>query len=111
MIEQAVLNFLNALSPDLRRAAMFPLDSGERRNWHYIPKERCGVPLNAMTDVQHHAAKALLRAALRERGYSRAEDIMWLETVLAEIEGDHETYGPLGYVFSVFGDPAGPDVA
>jgi hypothetical protein len=43
MIEQAVLDFLGALGPDLR--AMFPFDAGERRNWHYIPKERRGVPL------------------------------------------------------------------
>ena len=66
------------------------------------------MPLNAMTEAQRHAATALLRAALSERGYSRVEDVMWLETVLAEIEDDHETYGPLSYVFSVFGDPAKP---
>ena len=107
MIEQAVLDFLDALDPDLRRAAVFPFASDERRNWHYVPKERRGVPLTAMSEAQHQAAKALLRAALSERGYSRVEDIMWLETVLAELEQDHETYGPLNYVFSVFGDPAG----
>jgi hypothetical protein len=62
-----------------------------------------------MTEAQRHAAKALLRVALSARGYSRVEDIMWLENVLAEIENDRETYGPLNYVFSVFGDPAGAE--
>ena len=44
MVEQAVRDFLEALSPDLRRAAVFPFESDERRNWHYIPRERRGVP-------------------------------------------------------------------
>ena len=107
MIERAVLDFLDALGPELRRKAVFPFDTEERRDWHYIPKRRNGVPLKAMNEVQRSAAKALLRAGLSERGYSRAEDIMWLETVLAKTERDPETYGPHNYVFSVFGDPAG----
>ncbi len=106
MIERDVLDFLNALDPDLRRAAVFPFASAERRNWHYVPKQRRGAAMKAMSGAQRQAAKALLRAALSERGYSRVEDIMWLETVLAEIEQDRETYGPLNYVLSVFGDPA-----
>jgi hypothetical protein len=105
MIEQAVREFLDGLSPELRQAALFPFASNERRNWHYIPRERRGVPLKGMDEAQRHAAKAVLRAALSERGYSRVEDIMWLENALVEIENDPETYGPLNYVFSVFGDP------
>src|SRR6266487_4349342 len=107
MIEHAILEFLDALGPELRRQAVFPFDSEERRNWHYIPKARKGVPLRAMREAQRQAAMVLLRAGLSERGYSRVENIMWLENVLADIEQDHETYGPLNYVFSVFGDPAG----
>jgi hypothetical protein len=74
MIQRAVLDFLNALGPPLQRAALFPFDSKERRNWHYIPKERRGVPLKAMNEAQRQAAMKLLRAALSERGYSRVED-------------------------------------
>jgi Protein of unknown function (DUF3500) len=94
MIENVVREFVEALSPDLRRRALFPFEAEERLNWHYIPRERNGVVLKAMNDAQRRAAMALLRAALSERGYSRAEDIMWLENVLAEIENDPETYGP-----------------
>src|SRR5438067_9339554 len=95
MIDRAVRDFLNALGPDLRRRAVFPFEAEERWNWHYIPKARNGVALKSMTEAQRHAAMALLRAALSERGYGRAEDIMWLENVLADIENDPETYGPL----------------
>ena len=83
MVENTVRDFLNALGSDLRRRAVFPFDAEERWNWHYIPRERNGVPLKAMNEAQRQAAMALLRAALSERGYSRAEDIMWLEYVLA----------------------------
>ena len=107
MIERAVRDFLNALGPDLRRRAVFPFAAEERWNWHYIPKARNGVPLTAMTEARRQAAMALLRAALSERGYARAEDIMWLENVLAETEDDPETYGPLNYAITVFGEPGG----
>ncbi|MBV9583698.1 MAG: DUF3500 domain-containing protein [Alphaproteobacteria bacterium] len=105
MIDQAVRDFLNALEPELRRRAVFPFEAEERLNWHYIPRQRNGVPLKSMTEGQREAAMALLRAALSERGYSRAEDIMRLENVLAEIERDPETYGPLNYNVTVFGEP------
>jgi hypothetical protein len=107
MIETAVREFLAALGPELRRKGLFPFAAEERHNWHYIPKERSGVPLKEMGDAQRAAARRLLREALSERGWSRAEDIMWLENVLAEVEKDPETYGPLNYVFTVFGEPAG----
>ena len=101
MIERAVLDFLDALGPELRRQAIFPFDSEERRNWHYIPKARRGVPLKAMTEAQRQAARALLRAALSERGYSRVEDIIWLENVLVQIGREPEELTVRWYVFSV----------
>jgi len=63
MIENAVRDFLNALGPDLRRRALFPFEAEERFNWHYIPRERNGVMLKAMSEAQRQAAMALLRAA------------------------------------------------
>jgi len=71
MVEQAVLEFLDALSPDLRQAALFPFASEERRNWHYIPRQRRGVPLKQMTEAQrrapprHCCTQPSARAAIR----------------------------------------------
>ena len=107
MIERAVRDFLNSLGPDLRRRAVFPFEAEERWNWHYIPKARNGVALKTMTAAQRQAAMGLLRAALSERGYARAEDIIWLENVLADIERDPDTYGPLNYTVTVFGEAGG----
>jgi uncharacterized protein DUF3500 len=107
MVKAALIDFLNTLRADQQLAVLFAFDSQERRNWHYIPKERNGIALKAMTEAQRQAAKALLRAALSDKGYARAEDIMWLENVLRRTEDDAEMYGPQNYVLSVFGDPSG----
>jgi hypothetical protein len=105
MIERAALDFLIALPPHLRRKAVFPLGSPERLDWHYIPKERSGVALKEMDPRGKEAALNLLGAALSEKGYERSREIMQLERAVAEIEGDHATYDPQNYFFSVFGTP------
>lgn len=107
MMERVVLDFLGALSPELRGRALMPFASSERLNWHYVPRERKGVSLKEMSEPQRLTAKAVLRAALSDKGYRRCEDIMRLEPLVAEIEDDHATYDPLHFVFSVFGEPGG----
>jgi len=62
MIELAVIDFLGALGPELRREPIFPFNSEEQRNWHYIPKARKGVPLKAMREARRQRAMVLLRA-------------------------------------------------
>jgi hypothetical protein len=109
MLEQAILDFLSSLSADQRRDAVLPFESMVRFDWHYVPRERRGVPLKTMNDAQRRAAMAILHAALSERGVSRCEDIMRLETVLVELEQDPETYGPGNYVVIVFGHPGNGD--
>jgi hypothetical protein len=105
MIERAALDFLAALPPALRRKVCFALGSGERFDWHYIPKERAGLALKEMDERGKDAAFALLRAALSERGYERSREIMQLERAVAQLEHDSATYDPENYVFSVFGTP------
>src|SRR5207247_1288266 len=68
MIKRAVLDFLEALGPELRRQALFAFESEERRNWHHIRRARKGVLLKYMSEPQRRAAKALLQAGLRVRG-------------------------------------------
>jgi hypothetical protein len=105
MIERAILDFIVSLEPEQRRRAVLPFQSKARTDWHYIPRNRAGVPLKSMSKAQRAAAMAILRAALSERGYSRCEDIMWLETVLADQEKDPDTYDSGNYVVTVFGHP------
>ena len=99
--------FLAALDTKQRARATFPFDTDERLNWHYIPRERRGVPLREMTPYQKHLASALLAAGLSQTGYIKAVTIMSLEEVLRIIENDSgEVRNPELYYFSVFGTPS-----
>jgi hypothetical protein len=106
MVETAN-RFLAALGPDQRAKATFKFDDDERMNWHFIPKERKGLPLREMTPYQKHLASALLSAGLSQTGYIKAVTIMSLEDVLRIIENDSgERRNPEKYYFSVFGTPS-----
>jgi hypothetical protein len=76
-------------------------------NWHFIPKERKGLPLREMKPYQKHLASALLAAGLSQTGYIKAVTIMSLEDVLKIMENDSgENRNPEKYYFSVFGTPS-----
>jgi hypothetical protein len=104
MREEAVA-FLRSLTPEQRRLAVFAIDSPERLDWHYIPRERAGLPLDAMNERQRAAAHALLRAALSDAGLRKATDIMRLEDVLRAIEKvRRHRRDPENYSWTLFGD-------
>jgi Protein of unknown function (DUF3500) len=99
--------FLATLDTDQKAKATFPFNAEERLNWHFIPKERKGLPLKEMNATQKKAALDLLRAGLAEKGFTKAETIRGLEEVLREQE--HDTRGvrdPEKYYFTVFGEPS-----
>src|ERR1700756_1887001 len=107
LMTECAHRFLAALDAQQRAKATFPFDTNERLNWHYIPKERRGVPLREMTPYQKHLASALLAAGLSQTGYIKAVTIMSLEEVLKIIENDSgEVRNPELYYFSVFGTPS-----
>ncbi len=103
--------FLTSLTPGQNSKAAFPFESdakGERANWHFIPRERKGLPIKEMTEPQRALAKALLKTGLSDDGLKKAETIQGLENVLREMEKD--TTGkrdPEKYYVSIFGAPGG----
>jgi hypothetical protein len=98
--------FLGSLTPDQKSRAQLPFAGEERLNWHYVPRERQGLPLKAMTEPQRAAAMSLLRTGLSEKGYTKAETIRALEDVLVEMGGDPKVRDREQYFFTVFGEPA-----
>ena len=107
LMTECANRFLAGLDAQQRAKAMFPFGADERLNWHYIPRERRGVPLREMTPYQKHLASALLAAGLSQTGYIKAVTIMNLEEVLRIIENDNgEIRNPELYYFSVFGTPS-----
>jgi len=107
LMTECANRFLAALDANQRGKATFPFDTDERMNWHFIPKERRGLPLREMMPYQKHLASALLASGLSQTGYIKALTIMSLEDVLRIIESDNgERRNPEKYYFSVFGIPS-----
>ncbi|GAB3503038.1 DUF3500 domain-containing protein [Spirosoma knui] len=106
---EASQRFLASLSVDQRKQATYPFDDPERFNWHFVPRERKGLPLKQMTPEQRQAAMALLKTGLSEQGYEKATSIIDMENVLRVIDNrpPNDTYrDPENYSFTVFGDPS-----
>lgn len=99
--------FLASLDPEQRARATFQFQDEERFDWHYIPKERKGLPLKDMNSAQKHLAQALLSAGLSQRGYIKAVSIMSLDEILRVLEnGTGPVRDPDRYFFSIFGEPS-----
>jgi hypothetical protein len=99
-------NLLESLDEAQRRTAQWPFDDAERFNWHFVPREREGLPLGAMSPESRAAAHALLREALSEAGYQKANDIMRLEEPLGLIEHHRgPRRDPGNYSVTLFGEP------
>lgn len=105
-IAEAAQRFLGTLRPDQRQAATFPFQSEERLNWHFIPKERKGLPLKQMDATQSAAALELLRTSLSAQGYEKTATIRELEKVLFQMENGNAGRDPGRYFFTVFGEPS-----
>ena len=103
---EAADNFLRTLTSDQRTKAVYELLDSERFNWHFIPRERKGIPFKEMAPEQKHLAHALLSTALSHRGYLKASTIMSLEQVLRDLEqGKGPVRDPERYFITIFGKP------
>lgn len=98
--------WLSSMSDEQKAKACFDFGADERKDWHFIPRNRKGLPIKEMTTEQRLLAHALLSNGLSHRGYAKAVSIMSLENVLAELEkGKGPTRDPELYYFSIFGKP------
>jgi len=107
VMTDAARAYLNSLSPELRTRTMFPFQTDERQNWHFVPLERKGVALREMTSAQKHLAEALLSAGLSQQGLIKAHTIMSLDQILKDMEkGKGPERDPEKYYVSIFGEPS-----
>ena len=113
VMENTAKNFLAALNPEQRAKALYKFEADERFDWHFIPKERKGLPLKEMTPYQRHLAHAMLSAGLSQNGYIKAATIMSLEDQLRILETAAAQPGqrrilrdPELYFVTIFGEPS-----
>ena len=104
-LARAATAFLAALDPRQRPRAVFPFSHQERRNWHYIPRRREGIPFKDMPPPARTAAHALMQAGLSAVGYAKALNIMRLEEVLRQTELLGFLRDPDNYSVTIFGSP------
>jgi Protein of unknown function (DUF3500) len=99
--------FLKSLDAGLAKKARYPeFDSPERLNWHFIPRERNGVPIKDLFPEQRALALGLINAGLTGSGFLKATTIMSLEAVLREQEhGGGPLRDPERYFLTIFGTP------
>ncbi len=105
---EAASNFLASLDAAGRQQAAIDFaDSTERKNWHYIPRERAGLPIKEMDECQRALAYALVATGVSASGYEKVSTIISLEPILAELEGAGRRFqrDPELYYVSVFGEP------
>lgn len=109
---EAAQEFLESLTPEQRKAATFEFDSKERLNWHYIPRERKGVPLRDLEGKPRQAFLKLVKTGLSKIGDEQAEKVRSLEEVLFILEttgtrdSRRERRHPGKYYISIFGKPS-----
>ena len=101
---QAAQSFWASLSPEQQAKAGFEVKDAERRNWHYVPKERKGLPIKEMGAAQRHLAHAFLATVLSRRGNLEALTIMSLEQIILDLDLNPK-WDPERYYFSIFGKP------
>lgn len=107
LMTETASRFLAALNPEQKAKATFPFTDDQRMDWHFIPRERKGLPLREMTPFQKHLAGALLASGLSQVGYIKALTIMSLEEVLRIMERDGgDVRNPEKYYFTIFGTPS-----
>jgi hypothetical protein len=104
----AAIAFLEALSPEQRGRASFPLDSPAWRQWSNIHPflMRHGVPLDELTPAQRERGLALVAAGLSGEAYHTARDVMRLNEAVRVITGSDVEYGEWLYWLSVMGTPS-----
>jgi Protein of unknown function (DUF3500) len=96
--------FLAGLRKEQQSQAVIPFDDKERLNWHYIPRERKGLPYKSMTSQQRELANSLMASGLSQEGLQKAQGIQRLEDVL-RAESGSPTRDPGLYYVSIFGTP------
>jgi hypothetical protein len=104
----AAQQFQQTLDQNQQNKLKYDFEDDERYNWHFVPRDRNGLPVKAMNEDQREAAMQLLQLSLSETGYQKVQNVMELENVLRLVEDRpaNDTYrDPENYYFTIFGNP------
>ena len=102
--------FLNSLSAEQRKKALYDFESDERYNWHFVPmNDRKGIMLGELNEQQKELGFGLLKFYLSDTGFKKTQEVIQLEVILKELENrqqDDKYRDPGNYTFTFFGNPS-----
>ena len=102
----AATRFLASLNEEQKAKVSFAYDGPERLDWHFIPRERKGLPIKQLDGAQRALAFGLISTGVGSSGYLKVTTIMSLEAILKELEkGSGPVRDPELYFVSIFGTP------
>lgn len=101
----AAVAFADDLDADQQRQALHPFAADARRDWHYVPRRRPGLPLRAMSETQRRAVWRLLDAVLSAKGSAKVKGVLALEAILQDGTRDKAYRDPENYALALFGRP------
>lgn len=105
----AANHFITLLSNQQKMETVFPFDSDERYNYHFVPIERKGITFNEMNELQRNAAFDLLKTCLGDEAFIKTKEIMQLDQVLKELElrkAEDHFRDSANYHITIFGIPS-----
>ena len=110
--EKSAKAFLDSLPDELRKKAAYPVDAKERREFHFVPRDRIGPSLLELDGDQSEKLGPLLASALSPEGLLTARGVIKHENILRRIEteagvGNASRRDPGRYHTLVFGKPSG----
>lgn len=116
LMAEAAGRWLESLDRMQRMGTVFPMEAGERTNWHYFPEPgftdeygyvRNGLTFKDMDPKQKHLAYGLLSTGLGRAGFVKTMNVMALEEIVRAIEDDRTGYRDTErFHFTVFGAPS-----
>ncbi len=101
--------FITLLSNPQKMETVFPFDSDERYNYHFVPIERKGITFNEMNELQRSAAFDLLKTCLGDEAFIKTKEIMQLDQVLKVLEmrkAEDHFRDSANYHITIFGIPS-----
>ncbi len=106
---EAARAFVASLDAGQRERCVFPFEAANRRDWHFVPRERAGLKLAELGDAQKQRLHELGACVLSQDGLRKVHGVVELESVLAELEGTpgkpNANRDPGRYCVTVFGTP------
>ncbi len=104
-IDTATFEFLESLDGEQLKTCNLSFKHASRVDWNYVPGDRLGLDMGAMSSEQLEKLDALLGTILSADGLEKSKGVLLCERVLYDNSGHSTLRDPSKYHLTVFGKP------